>query len=131
MHAALLKDCSARLRIALDSPQAGAYAGGVLKQIVIRNRTYTLRADDNDDIELVAADVDRRMRELASKSAAFDDYTIALLTAMNLASELRAVRQRVHQRLDELDRKSAALEALLEAASNSNEPRAEEPPHEP
>lgn len=91
----------------------------MLKQIIIRGRTYTLRADDGADIEIVAADVDRRMRELASRSPAFDDYTVALLTAMNLASELRALRVRLQERLGELDRRAAAVEAILEAAVGS------------
>ena len=88
----------------------------MLKQIIIRGRTYTLRADDGADIELVAADVDRRMREMASRSPAFDEYTVALLTAMNLASEMRALRVRLHERLGDLDRRAAAVEAVLEAA---------------
>jgi cell division protein ZapA (FtsZ GTPase activity inhibitor) len=89
----------------------------VLKQIVIRNRTYTLKTDDNEAIELVAADIEHRMKELSSRSPVFDEYTLALLTAMNLASELHALKKRLNERLGELDRKTAALEALLEAAA--------------
>jgi cell division protein ZapA (FtsZ GTPase activity inhibitor) len=98
----------------------------VLKQIIIRGRTYTLRADDGDDIELVAADVDRRMREMASRSVAFDDYTVALLTAMNLASEVRALRRRLVERLEDLDHRVAGVEALLEAAVGESERDIEE-----
>lgn len=97
----------------------------MLKQIIIRGRTYTLRADDGADIELVAADVDRRMQEMASRSPAFDDYTVALLTAMNLASELRALRVRLQDRLGDLDRRAAAVEAVLEAAVGASENAAE------
>jgi cell division protein ZapA (FtsZ GTPase activity inhibitor) len=88
----------------------------VQKQITILGRTYTVRADESDDIERAAADVDARMRALAGRAANMDSYTVALLTALNLASDLRAVRRRVHGRLDELERDAAAIEAVLEAA---------------
>jgi len=88
----------------------------VLKQIIIRGRTYTLRADEGDDIEQVAADVDRRMREMSGRAPAFDEYTVALLTAMNLASEIHALRKRLQERVGELDRRAAAIEAVLEAS---------------
>lgn len=84
------------------------------KQITIRGRSYSLRADAGDDVENAAAEVDRRMRELSGRSAAVDDYTVALLTALNLASELQALRRRVRERLDSIDRQAAAVEALVE-----------------
>lgn len=86
------------------------------KQITILGRSYTLRADEGDDIENAAAEVDRRMRTLASRAPAFDNYTVALLTALNLASELRALKLRFRDRLAALDHEAAAVEAVLEAA---------------
>ena len=86
------------------------------KQITILGRSYTLRADEDDDLEQAAADVDRRLRAMVGKSPAFPEYTAALLTALNLASELRAVKQRFRARLHELDHQAAAVEAVLEAA---------------
>lgn len=86
------------------------------KQITILGRSYTLRADEGDDLEHAAAEVDRRMRALSSRAPAFDNYTVALLTALNLASELRALRSRVKDRLQQLDHEAAAVEAVLEAA---------------
>jgi cell division protein ZapA (FtsZ GTPase activity inhibitor) len=88
----------------------------VQKQITILGRTYTLRADEGDDLEHAAADVDRRMRTLSSRAPAFDTYTVALLTALNLASELRATKSRLRGRLEALDHEAAAVEAVLEAA---------------
>ena len=86
------------------------------KQITILGKSYTLRADEGDDIEHAAAEVDRRMRTMAGRSPAFDNYTVALLTALNLASELRSIKSRLRQRLGELDHEAAAVEAVLEAA---------------
>lgn len=97
----------------------------VQKQITIRGRSYSLRADAGDDVEQAAADVDRRMRALAARSAAFDDYTVALLTALNLASEMLALKRRVQERLGELDRQAAAIEAVLEANQAGNDPQEE------
>ncbi len=95
------------------------------KQITIRGRTWSLRADDGDDIEAAAADVDRRMRELSGRSNAVDEYTVALLTALNLASELRALRRRVREQLQGLDRRAAAVEALVEGRQAGGEKREE------
>ena len=92
------------------------------KQITILGRTYTVRADENDEIERAAADVDRRMRALAGRASAMDSYTVALLTALNLASDLRSIKRRMLTRLDEVEHEAAAIEAVLEAAVAENEP---------
>ena len=86
------------------------------KQITIRGRTYTLRADNGEELENAAAEVDRRIRELAGRAPSFDDYTLALLTALNLASERVALKAQLRERLSDLDRHVAAVEATLEAA---------------
>jgi cell division protein ZapA (FtsZ GTPase activity inhibitor) len=88
----------------------------VLKQITILGRTYNVRADENDDIERAAADVDRRMRAMSGRGSSMDNYTVALLTALNLASEVQSIRRRTRARLDEMERDVAAVEAVLEAA---------------
>lgn len=86
------------------------------KQITILGRSYTVRADDGDDIETAAAEVDRRMRQLLQRAPAFDNYTAAMLTALNLAAETRALRARVRGRLQEIEHDIEAIEAVLEAA---------------
>lgn len=85
-------------------------------QITIRGRQYTVRGDESgDDIRDVAAELDARMAEVAQRTRSVDDYTVALLTALNMASELRRVRQQVASRLGELDRDAASIHAMLEA----------------
>lgn len=86
------------------------------KQITILGRSYTVRADDGDDIETAAAEVDRRMRQLLQRAPAFDNYTAAMLTALNLAAETRALRARMRGRLQEIEHDIEAIEAVLEAA---------------
>ena len=86
------------------------------KQITILGRSYTLRADEGDELEHAAAEVDRRVQDLARRAPAFDTTTVALLTALNLASELRSLRTRSRAGLQEADRQLSAVEAVLEAA---------------
>lgn len=86
------------------------------KQITILGRPYTLRADEGDELEHAAADVDARLRAMMARTPGFDSYTAALLTALNLASELRTFRVQYHARLVDLDHAAAAVEAVLEAA---------------
>ncbi|MDP2305743.1 MAG: cell division protein ZapA [Pseudomonadota bacterium] len=101
------------------------------KQITILGRSYTLRADEDDDLEHAAADVDRRLRALIARAPSFDSYTTALLTALNLASELRALKVRYRTRLEELDHAAAAVEAVLEAAVAEDSDAGDTGPEEP
>ena len=70
----------------------------------------------SDTIKSVAQDLDKRMNDLARQLRTSDDYTVAVMTALNLASELEQVRQEMASRLDELDREAATVVAALEAA---------------
>ena len=82
-------------------------------RITIRGRQYTVRGDEStEDIEAVAADLDARLSEVASRTSAFDEYTVALLTALNLASELHSMRRQMAERLNDLDREAASIAAI-------------------
>ena len=86
-------------------------------RITIRGREYTVRGDDNAEaLQALAADLDRRMAETAERTRSFDEYTIAMLTALNIASELHQLKGQVAQRLDEIDRDAASVAAMIEAA---------------
>ncbi len=86
-------------------------------QITIRGRHYTVRGDEpGEDIQAVASDLDRRLAQVASRTKAFDEYTVALLTALNLASENQRLRRELALQLDELDRDVASVAAMVEAA---------------
>jgi cell division protein ZapA (FtsZ GTPase activity inhibitor) len=86
-------------------------------RITIRGRDYTVKGDDNaEDLQQLAADLDRRMAETAERTRSFDEYTIAMLTALNLASELHQMKGQVASRLDEIDRDAASVAAMVEAA---------------
>ncbi len=86
-------------------------------RITIRGRQYTVRGDDaGEDIQVIAQELDRRLAEVAGRTRSFDEYTVAVLTALNLISENRRLRQSVVRRLDELDREAAATVAMLDAS---------------
>ena len=56
------------------------------------------------------------LAQVASRTKAFDEYTVALLTALNLASENQRLRRELALQLDELDRDVASVAAMVEAA---------------
>ena len=86
-------------------------------QITIRGREYTVRGDESDvDVRQVAAYVDKRMAEVANRTASADEYTVAMLTAMNIASDFERFRGQVDRELGDLDRDLAGTSVLLEAA---------------
>jgi cell division protein ZapA len=84
-------------------------------QISIGGRKYTLRSDEDEDLQAIARYVDRKMNEIASRGARVDDYTLALLAALNIASEFDRFRRDVDQELQGLDRDLASTAVLLES----------------
>ncbi len=98
-------------------------------QITIRGRRYTVRSDDDQiDLPAIARYVDRRMEEVAHRMASFDEYTVAMLAAMNIAEDFERFRQRVDQELASVDRELASASVLIEAALPSTGD--DEPPEE-
>lgn len=85
-------------------------------QINIGGRKYTLRSDEDEDLQSIARYVDRKMNEIAGRGTRVDDYTLALLTALNIASEFDRFRRDVDQELVGLDRELASTAVLLESA---------------
>ena len=84
-------------------------------QITIQGRQYTLRTDQPDeDLHEVARYVDAKMNSM--KRASFDSYTVAILAALNIASEYKAFRTRVGESLASMDKEAGAISAVIEAA---------------
>ncbi len=87
-------------------------------RITIRGRTYTVQGDEDDgDLVAVAAFVDARMSEVASRAPGLDDFSVAMLAALNIASEYERMRESFDRELEGLDRDLAAVSLLVENAS--------------
>lgn len=86
-------------------------------QISIRGRSYTLRSDEDEDLQAIARYVDRKMSEIADRSPRMDDYTVAMLAALNIASELERLRRELEAQLAAMDRDLASTSMLLEDAA--------------
>lgn len=86
-------------------------------QINIRGRNYTVRSDEADeDLVAIAKYVDGKMAEIAGKASSMDDYTVAMLAALNIASEFDRFRREVEGDLADVDRNLASVSALLATA---------------
>lgn len=86
-------------------------------QIEIRGRKYTVRSDeDGEDLVAIARYVDSKMAEIAGRGSSADEYTIAMLAALNIASEFDRFRRQTLADLAELDRDLASTTMVLEDA---------------
>lgn len=85
-------------------------------QVTIRGKVYRMRSDvDGIDIEAAARMVETRMAEISRRSASADEYTVALMAALNIASELDQFRKDVDVELEDLDRELARTAVMIEA----------------
>lgn len=86
-------------------------------QIQIRGRKYTVRSDEEgEDLVAIARYVDAKMSEIAGRGSSADEYTVAMLAALNIASEFDRFRRQVDNDLAGVDRELASTAVLLEAA---------------
>lgn len=86
--------------------------------VVILGRTYHLRGDGDTDYLLeIAAEVDRRMREVAETTGTADSLKVAILASLNLADDwFQARRQMTPPRNAAEEERLARLAALLDEA---------------
>jgi cell division protein ZapA len=83
-------------------------------EVVVLGQPITVSSDDGEEhIRRVAADVDRRMRELASVGHIASSFTVAVVTALNIASEYQKLRTEHARMQDIIDRLTARLSAAM------------------
>ncbi len=91
-------------------------------QITIRGRTYTVRSDETEiDLPAVATYVDSKMTEISSRFGALDDYTVAMLAALNIAEDFERFRRQVDGELSDIDRELSSTAVLLESVLPGDE----------
>ena len=67
-------------------------------QVEIFGQTYSLKGGaDNGYIRELAAFIDGRMREIQKGTGTVDGYRLAILTALNIADELRRLKSSHHE----------------------------------
>ena len=76
----------------LESPNQAAVAEAVAVEIY--DQTYHLRGTDSAYMEELGATVDAKMRAVAAHGGTVDSLRVAVLAALNIADELRQVRER-------------------------------------
>ena len=94
-------------------------------QINVRGRRYTVKSDEDVDLQAIARYVDTKMNEVASRGS-LDEYTVAMLTCLNIASEFERFRAQVDAELAGLDREIASTSVLLDTFTA--DPASEEAP---
>jgi cell division protein ZapA (FtsZ GTPase activity inhibitor) len=86
-----------------------------LVEIEILERRYTLQSDRSPEhVKAVAAYVDEQLRAVAGGRPDGVRRDHAILTALNIASELFLVREQRAGLIDEADRSLASMQALLD-----------------
>ncbi len=93
--------------------------------ITLRGRHYTVRSDeDTNDVVAVAQWLDDKLSDMAARTRGADGETVALLVALNVASDFQRFRKELLRDLEDTDRALHAAGALLDASSTSEAPAA-------
>jgi cell division protein ZapA (FtsZ GTPase activity inhibitor) len=92
-------------------------------QIAIRGRKYTVKSDDSGvNLARIAEYVDARMADVAARATGADEYTVAMMAALNIASDFERYRQQVDEEMAAIDRELASTMVLLDAALPTDAP---------
>ena len=93
--------------------------------ITLRGRHYTVRSDeDTNEVVAVAQWLDDKLSDMAARTRGADGETVALLVALNVASDFQRFRKELLRDLEDTDRALHAAGALLDASSTAEAPAA-------
>ena len=85
-------------------------------QISIRGRKFNVRTNDDEEvIRRMAEELDRRLDEQSSRARSFDEHSVAVITALNLMSELHLMRTQLAAQVEDIERDLESVMAMLES----------------
>ena len=85
-------------------------------QINIQGRSFTIRtSDDGEQLRRIASELNERLNSQSSRARHFDDYSVAIITALNIMSELDELRQKQVTQLADIDQTLVSIAAAVEA----------------
>jgi cell division protein ZapA (FtsZ GTPase activity inhibitor) len=94
-------------------------------EVSMGGRQYRLRGGDAASLQRLAAEVDSALADVAPHAAPVEDVKIAVLAALNIASEKDTVRRALRQRLEaalvriaQMEQRVQRLEGLAAPASD-------------
>ena len=73
--------------------------------VEIYGNSYPLKTDNPDRLEKLAAEGDRKMKQMARSVRSFDDRKIAVLTALQIAEEYQDLRADYDELVELMDEK--------------------------
>ncbi|HVO26446.1 MAG TPA: cell division protein ZapA [Candidatus Margulisiibacteriota bacterium] len=89
-------------------------------EVEIMGYRLTVASEDSEEhIRAVAADVNRRMHELANGRAAMPSLNLALVTALNIASEWRKLQHQQQELCQTVNRTAQRVVSKLSALGPS------------
>jgi cell division protein ZapA len=86
-------------------------------RVSIQGQNYTVRSQEDDlDLREIARYVDAKMSDVANKANSLDNYTVAMLAALNIASDFKRFQLRVDHELARMDRELSGISVLMDAS---------------
>lgn len=86
-----------------------------MANVKIYDRDYALRSTgDAARLQLVAAHVDSRMREIANESGAVDTLKVAILAALSLTDDLFRTQEELRKLDENVSRRSLECSSTLD-----------------
>ena len=92
-------------------------------RVDIYDQSYNLRGLDAERIRKMAEIVDSKMRAVAEHTSTVDSLRVAVLSALNLADELTALRARYEAVSNDYKMQAQELNTLLDAVLEPPQPK--------
>ncbi len=84
-------------------------------RVKIYDREFALRTTgDPERLQILCANLDKRMREVAASTGAVDTLKVAVLAALSLGDDLQRVKDELKRLDDSIGRRSTACVSMLD-----------------